>query len=325
MTLNRLLGMLGRVVTLLGLAAEIAAAQSTIAPSFEIVPRVLRAMVGDSIPLDLTLRISERDMLLDTVPQAATTLPEGVRILSVEKLARGPDRNFRGRAVMTFYRPGRQTVPSFALPYRRGVVLLHGAAVSEPVEIEIVPALPAGNPPLKDVKEIERIGGIDPVVLGSILAAAALLGVFVALQRRRRPAPAPSEPAVELAAVVLGPYEIALARLTQIEHEHWPARADIARHYAAVTDVVRRYLEEAHSVPALERTTSELAWALPPTLSGHGLREECLDLLGEADLVKFARARPSEASAAGFAREARRLLGRWHRATPELEQTDAIR
>jgi hypothetical protein len=125
-------------------------------------------------------------------------------------------------------------------------------------------------------------------------------------------------------ASVPTPYETALARLGQIEQERWGLRGDVVRHYEAVVDVLRDYLEEAEDVAACERTTSELLWSLPPHLTGGGLRNRCHDLLGEADLVKFAEVRPSEARAAAFLAEARLLLDRWHEAQPAREFADAI-
>ncbi|MGE5232239.1 MAG: hypothetical protein ACM3NS_10890, partial [Deltaproteobacteria bacterium] len=64
------------------------------------------------------------------------------------------------------------------------------------------------------------------------------------------------------------------------------------------------------------RTTTELAWALPPALAEGGLRERCAALLADADRVKFARRRPEEADAARLLRAARDLLGAWRAAAP---------
>jgi hypothetical protein len=92
-----------------------------------------------------------------------------------------------------------------------------------------------------------------------------------------------------------------------------------------VAQTLRRYLEDGYGVGAMERTTSELLWALPPHLGRSGLRDRCHEVLSEADLVKFAEVRPSEASAAGFLDRARRLLTAWHQASAVGEEADALR
>jgi hypothetical protein len=277
--------------------------------SFELVPEVTHATVGDPVSLRFRVRLDERDLLYDTVPKPVGDLPAGVRVLSVERLRRGPDRIYTGRAQVAFYRTGRQAVPVFGLPFMRGVKgMMRGLLASDSAFVTIEAVAPAGNPPLKDIKGIEHQAHPDLRLLGGLLVAAVAWAI-IALSRRRRPAPAepPGQPALRLE-----PYHAALARLTEIEQEGWPDRGEVDRHYAAVADTLRRYLEEAQGVLALRCTTSELLRALPPRLTAADLKEHCAVLLREADRVKFARARPEADAATRFVRDARSLLDDWH-------------
>jgi hypothetical protein len=99
----------------------------------------------------------------------------------------------------------------------------------------------------------------------------------------------------------------------------------VERHYEAVADALRAYLESADGIPALERTTTELLWSLPPRLSEGGLRRRVHEVLGEADLVKFAKLRPSSDEAEAYLGRALDLLERWHAAAPAVEELDAAR
>jgi hypothetical protein len=294
---------------------------------FEVTPEAAHPRVGDLVSLRFRVRLDERDLLYDTVPRPVADLPEGVRIVSVQKLQRGADRIYTGHAQVAFYRPGRQGVPLFGLPFMRAVKgVTRAVLTSDSAFVEIEPVAPAGNPTLRDIKEIERQPGPDPRVVAGLLGAAVVAVVGALLGRRRRaPLPISLEAAVRLSGP-LGPYAKALDRLSQIEAERWSARGEVERHYEAVTDVIREYLEKAHGIPALERTTSELRWALPSTLAEAGLGERCNTLLGEADLVKFARRRPDEMDAAALLVAARDLLGAWHQREGRIEeQADAIR
>lgn len=312
----------------IGLAAAAAPAAAQ-APdwnlqSFEMTPEPGRATVGDSVTVRFRVHLTERDLLSDSLPRLVAELPEGVRVLEVAPLRKAGSRALDGQARLAFYRIGRRPIPAFGIPFVRIVSGQRGVLVSDSAFVDIDSVAPAGNPSLKDIKDIERERGPD-LRLAAGLAGAALLGGLILLLRRR-PAPAPVETA-GAEAVVLGPYEAALARLAQIERERWALRGEVDRHYAAVADALRRYLQDAHAVPALERTTTELAWALPPALADGGLRERCAALLADADLVKFARRRPDEADAARLLRAARDLLGRWRAAAPAavLETDDALR
>jgi hypothetical protein len=100
----------------------------------------------------------------------------------------------------------------------------------------------------------------------------------------------------------------------------------VAAWYAAVADVLRGYLEEAEGLPARERTSSELLWALPPRLGEAGLRRRLQETLWQADLAKFARAQPGTDDAAAYLADARELLTRWHQTGHSaVEPTDAVR
>jgi hypothetical protein len=312
----------------IGLAAAAAPAAAQ-APdwnlqSFEMTPEPGRATVGDSVTVRFRVHLTERDLLSDSLPRLVAELPEGVRVLEVAPLRKAGSRALDGQARLAFYRIGRRPIPAFGIPFVRIVSGQRGVLVSDSAFVDIDSVAPAGNPSLKDIKDIERERGPD-LRLAAGLAGAALLGGLILLLRRR-PAPAPVETA-GAEAVVLGPYEAALARLAQIERERWALHGEVDRHYAAVADALRRYLQDAHAVPALERTTTELAWALPPALADGGLRERCAALLADADLVKFARRRPDEADAARLLRAACDLLARWRAAAPAavLETDDALR
>lgn len=299
------------------------------AQSLEVVPDTGRITVGDPVSLRVVLRQYEGDALLEQVPHPEAALADGVRLLRVDSMHTVANRRLETRATIAFYRPGKQTIPSFAIDFRRGAVILHGTMRSEPVPIEVVPVLSeGGSSTLRDIKEPEPS---PRPVWPHLLLAAALLSALWAWLRWRRAAvtPAPVEAAeVPAPPAVLDPFAIALDRLSDIEHARWASAGDVTRHYEAVTDVLRDYLAAAENVPARERTTSELLWALPPRLLEGGLRRRTESLLDEADLVKFARRRPDAATAAAFLAHARGLLSAWRtaRRAEEAEETvDAVR
>jgi hypothetical protein len=295
--------------------------------SFQVAAETANPTVGDSVTVRFRVRLDERDLLFDTIPQIIGALPPGVRILSVEKMSRTPDRIFHGQARIAFYRPGKQPIPIFGLPFMRAVKGVQRATLaSDSAFVDITPLLPAGNPALKDIQELER----RPVSLVPLLALVLMLLVAAAaysLIRRRRRRPSvpmqPEPPGVE--PIAPSSYQIALDRLEAVERESWPSRGNVAAHYEAVAQALRQYLEEAENVAACERTTSELLWALPPHLSRARLRDRCHDVLGEADMVKFAEVRPDDASAADFLGRARLLLQAWHEAPPADESVHAAR
>jgi hypothetical protein len=307
----------------LGLAAVLlptrAAAQLDDGRWFTVTPIPDTATVGDSIRLRFRLTLHERDLLTDTVPRPVADLPPGVRVYSVQRLQRGSDRAFTGEAVVAFYRPGPQEIPVFGGPWVQVVTGHRGTVATDAAKIEIAPVAPAGNPALRDIREPEPSAMPGPLLF--VLAGLAGIGIWILVRLRRRAAAVVPHAAVAPTVPVpaLTPYQIALARLAEIERESWPDRGAVDLQYVAAIDVVRDYLGAAEEIPARERTSSELLWAMPPRLTEGGLRRLTSQLLSEADQVKFARRRPDSVAAAEHLRDTRELLRRWH------ETDDAIR
>ena len=287
-----------------------------------------RVTVGDTVEVRFRLRLDERDLLFDTLPRPVDSLLEGVRIFSVDKLRRLPNRDFVGSLRLAFYRTGPQQVPVFSVPFMRAVKgITHGTVVSDTLSIEVTPVLPAGNPTLQDIREAEP-SPVPRVLAGAALALVLVFAGLLLRKRRRGVSPIPVPIDAGGSAVAAGPpdpYQIASGRLEEIERERWPARGNVVRHYEAITDVLRDYLEGAVAVPARERTTTELRWALPPGLLAGELRDRYGEVFDEADLVKFARRRPGGDEAAAFLAAARALLDGWRSTAGAGEAAGAIR
>ena len=325
---NALTRALPAILALVSLSLVRPASAQVSGQTFEVIPPAQPATVGDSLTVRFRVRLDERDLLFDTIPQPVGALPPGVRVLSVEKLQRTPDRIFHGHARLAFYRTGRMPVPVFGLPFMRAVKGLgRGTLSSDSAFVEIRPLLPAGNPSLRDIRDIER-SARPPLLLWlvGLLVSFGLALLWWRRTRNRRFAAAAIEqltsPEVTLSST---PYSVALAELARIEREHWPRKGQVARHYELVVDALRDYLESAEGVPARERTSAELLWSLPPHLSDVELRDRFRELLEEADLVKFAQLEPGEAAAQVFLEQCRALLDEWHAARVPGELADAIR
>ncbi len=141
------------------------------------------------------------------------------------------------------------------------------------------------------------------------LAALALLaGLAVAWWKWRR---SESVPAVAQVVDSRSPERWALDELLALEAQALPAQAEIKRHYTLLADVLRGYLERRFQVPASERTTGELLATLaartPAVIDGDSARRLAA-ILGEADLVKFAKRQPAAAAAMGVVGDAREFV-----------------
>jgi hypothetical protein len=273
-----------------------------------------RITVGDAVAIHLRGTVPAGGELVDRLPRSGATLPAGVRLLGADSLHVQQGGMLTSVVRMGFYRTGTQRVPPFVIGWRSRPGGASDSLVSQPIAVTVTSVLPEVNHVMRDIKEV-RYSALPlrriEVVAVAVLALVAL-GVWM-VRRQRARARAAAAARARAAAVAPPPtaYEEACARLAEVAARGLAARGEVDRHYELVTDVLRRYLEEAHDVPALERTSAELLWSLPPRLAEPSLRAAHAALFEQADLVKFAKVRPVESRAVLYVAQARLLLDRW--------------
>ena len=164
------------------------------------------------------------------------------------------------------------------------------------------------------------------LLLGAIAALATYL-----IRRRFRKRQGEAERVVPAPS----PEEAAYAELDRIESSPLLARGMAKRYHIELSEVVRRYVSERFGVDAMEATTGELMEMLDgPTTgaviadkeAGQGWLRRLRELLAQADLVKFAKARPTaESSCACLAlgRELVREAARWVEEAARRAATEA--
>lgn len=275
--------------------------------SLEVVPEQLKATVGDVIRMHLTARLPEGQQLLDLAPRTLLAPPEGMRIVSIDTLRQVRGGEYRGDVRMAFYRIGKQPVPTLALLYRPAADGPADTLVHPPLSIEIEPVLPAGNQEIKDIRPLVILGGPIWGPLAIILSVVAA-GWFWLWRRGRPTASAKRKEAVVIPS---GPFDTALARLAELEAASIASGNGIVPLFDEVADVVRTALVQVGALPHQGLTTPEVPPRLPPALAAGDLARRCEALLGDADLVKFAKVRPDRDAASTHVNRARSLLEAW--------------
>ncbi len=289
------------MVALLGGGPSVVVAQS-----LELSAERTRATVGDPIVFEVTARLRPGMELIDLYPHTLVPPPRGIRLLGADTLRPMGNGVFRGKARLAFYRVGPQPVPTLALLYRAAAGEPPDTLLHLPLSIEITPILEAGNPTLRDIKPLQPLGG--PVwlpLLGLLSLVAAAFAWLWRRTRRRVEVPPPAT------APHAGPFDAALHRLSDLEALMQASGNGILPLYSGVSEVIRDCLRQVGAIPHAGLTTPEVGERLPDWLSAPGQRQRCALVLGEADLVKFARVRPDHATAGDYLTRTRELLEQW--------------
>ncbi len=288
----------------------------------EVAPDRTKATVGDRILVKITVT-RPRDVTILTpsavegeggnfLLEAAQAPPSGAAGRKAEEPAGGSVRQtffFSAQAFET----GTVSLPPFRVDWQ-GPGGKTGSVTSKPVPIEIVSVLkgPQEEPAdLKPPAELPR-PPFPWKTAGLILLLLALLAAAVALlRRRRRPAPA-LEPAP--AGPAVPPHEMAYRELERLLASGLLRAGRIKEFHVELSEIVKRYLAGRFAIETLERTSEEVLEEMQRVRVGTVPQGLARDLLGETDLVKFAKYLPLE-------EEIRRTVDRAYRL---VDQTKLI-
>ena len=92
----------------------------------------------------------------------------------------------------------------------------------------------------------------------------------------------------------LPPHELALKKLEVLHQKSLWRQGAVKAHCAEFTFILREYLEKRYQVPALESPSSELLRHLKETDFPKEMQADLQNVLSQTDLVKFAKALPSD-------------------------------
>ncbi|MEZ4886499.1 MAG: BatD family protein [Chitinophagales bacterium] len=178
-------------------------------------------------------------------------------------------------------------------------------------------ALPTPNPQdsaavagaeIRDIKDIKEMPftwqDAVPYVLMGLVLLLILGGLFYWWRKRKQklatatayiPPPRPA-------------HEIAIEKLRGLEDAKYWQQGEVKKYYSELTNIVREYLEGRYSILALESTTEEILQDLQQKDFDTELWKKLKEMLQTADLVKFAKAKPSIEKHAQYLTDAKEVV-----------------
>ena len=251
-------------------------------------------LIGDQVIWSMSAVAQEGSAFLFAV-ELPKELVKGVELLGakIDTIRSRRDREWllRGEIKITSFDSGSYVLPPMPLFLLRpsGEVDTLWFA-GPPLEVTTIPIDTATYQPFDikgqinypvTAKELFPWAGL----LFFLLLVAYILYRWIRHRRENRPLfgrAKPKEPA----------YLVAFRQLEEIKAQKLWQHGKIKAFYTAVTDVLRIYATERWGIQAMEQTSAELLDSLKQEQLDRALLQELGDMLGMADLVKFAKYEP---------------------------------
>lgn len=261
----------------------LAAAQLSGPPAIKTSHRPARLTVGDRFTVTYTVTCANSAKVAGPLAD-----PLGPFVLTGRALKTTAHRGYNDNVyALTFagFKPGENQLPPLRFLVRSGDRT--DTLTSDSITVAIASVLP---PRAEDINEIKPPFAFPNHWLWLIPAAAALLAVAVRLGwvlyrklRRIR----------ELAAAPRPPWDEALAALDALPYREWLADGRVQQYYYALSEILKRYIERRYGFNAAEQTTSEIIASFKRLKIPFPFYDEFIAFIRRADLVKYAKYRPS--------------------------------
>ena len=253
-------------------------------------------LIGDQTALRLTFT-SETPIGDLAIIEGGLDTTEAISLLSTKPLTYQENQGtytYQRDYIIAFFDTGQLVIPPLTMVWEEQDGRTQ-QATSRFIPILVSPPDQLDEE-LRPIKPILRLtydwtDWLKKFVLGHLLLVALLLALVIYFTRRNKR----TSVKAEVPVIVVPPYQLAIEALSQLSAVHSADDQEkIKTHFSSLSGIIRRYLEGAWSIPAMESTTSEIQKDMEgaDTL-GPSYAESVASWLRDIDFIKYARRQPT--------------------------------
>ena len=278
--------------------------------------------IGDQVQWKVTVDIDSTDQVIFPEGQSFSPLE------TVEAYATDTTRKKDRLTLQKIYALTQFDSGAYKLPTQR--IEINGIGYftdSLLIKVETVPVDTVAQK-MYDIKPLINVEKSNTdwwkYILIGLLILAVLGGLFYWFVLRRKPL------TEEEKVALLPPYDRALLELKRLENSKYLIQDEYKEYYSELTAIVRSYLEEDAHVSALESTTDQLIDKLELLRDSGELEldsdtiNQFKNILQTADLVKFAKSKPSTSVAEQDRKLVEQIVVKTHDALPEPTEEELM-
>ncbi|MFV1448959.1 hypothetical protein VBZ51_07415 [Maribacter sp. HS] len=278
--------------------------------------------IGEQVQWKVTVDIDSTDFVI--FPEGQTFSP----LETVEAFATDTTRNKDRLTLQKIYALTQFDSGAYKLPSQR--IDINGTGFMTDSSLINVATVPVDtlNQKMYDIKPIINVEKSNytfwKYLLIGLLILLILGGLFYWFVLRKKPL------TEEEKVALLPPYDRALLELKKLENSKYLIQDEYKQYYSELTTIVRSYLEEDAHVTALESTTGQLIEKLELLKDAGELKldddtiKQFQQILQTADLVKFAKNKPSTTVAEQDRKLVEQIVEKTHEALPEPTEEELL-
>ncbi len=250
--------------------------------------------IGDQTKLHLSVEQLRKDKV--AFPVLADTLTGKVEVVSSSKLDTIPDKNNVNRItvtksiVITGFDAGTYTIPPFV--FKNGTDVIKTDEVTlfvQTVKVDTTKAIYDIKQPLAvSYSFMDWLRDNWQGLLAAVVVIALIAGAIYYYKKRKK-----NQPVEVIPKPVIPVHTIALNKLKELRDKKLWQQDEIKLHYIELSDVIREYLEKRYDIKTHEKTTDEIFAGLKKVNMTEENKLTLHEILTTADLVKFAKGKPS--------------------------------
>jgi len=253
-------------------------------------------LIGDQVDFVIKVTSGQDDKVI--WPVFTDTLTSEVIILKQSEIdstiAENNKKIFSQVLSITSWDSGYYAIPPIRINYRNNSDNILHFSETDPILLVVMPVDVDMQADIRDIKAIKEVGITFKEILPYLLILLVIIGgvilVIYYLKKRRA---SDGEVAIPKIDPKIPPHVYAYEALETLEKKKMWQKGEIKSYYSELTEIIRTYIELQFNVNAMEMTSDEVLFEVPRSGIDNSSVKLLSGLLQLADMVKFAKWKPS--------------------------------
>jgi hypothetical protein len=251
-------------------------------------------LIGDEIKLTLTSSFNTQDNFVQF--SLITDSLENIEIVKKSKIDTSFDKlktYLKQQISLTSFDSGKHIIPSLSATIKSKKGGTDYVLNTSPITLQVqMPVVDTSKPPMPIFDIIEAKQPMWLIALYIVLGLLFLIGIYIAYKKYKQ-AKLNKKPIYETPKIIIPPHTLALQKIETIQQQQDWLSENEKKYHTELTDTLREYIHAQFGIDTFEMTSDEIIKLCKKNIFLKKHISDLQYLLSTADMVKFAKSKPS--------------------------------